>query len=619
MAKVFGPLTTSGGSGGGGGGGGGGPTLSNADPLALGTASSGTSNQASRADHVHPAGSGGGASLSDSDPQGPGTAASGTDTEASRSDHVHPLPTGAQLESALDTELGSTAWKGGDTVDDGGEQSTVIVSGVSTDVDGSGNQTASLADCNEDIHADELYEATIDQSGTNNNVTCVFSGAAVIALTQRYSSAPTDFTTGISVKTAGNVSNAAGFGHSNLQIWRHTDDDKLWVAFARYDASVTIRRIARGAGAANALASVTNPPTNVNTVGQITNVAGSLQIVQRRHGTNPTVLWQTYTDGTDVSTLWGASSGTYRWRGKHPRGSSVSSPAVGDVFITAEGHFEHYSTTGSVGWYHLDPPDDWIGIFFEEDLAEYQVTANEQVASWGETISQVTSYTAGTAERYVRKGVLADLPKNFLDLPDTPSSFGSADDQLKVNSSGDGLEFFTPSDQQQSDSGSGWVVHHPITATNSLTGNPHSELFNDGSIHWNDFTITSIAKDDLIQIEVYLNLQNRFDIPIIIGPGAIKQIGFTNGSSTTWTWVNNNDRIPAAYWSGQNDSTSEDREPVFLRPSFFQANARRQADMEAFFVFLLDSGTDNLTKIRIYYSGSINAYLERITIIQVAS
>ena len=554
--------------------------------------------------------------LADTTPRAPGTAAAGTATAAARGDHVHPLPTGAQLESAIDSELGSSAWKGGDTVVDGGEQSTVVAAGISATVN-NGNAQPVLADCSEDIKADELYEVTIAISGRATSIG-YFSGAAVVALTQRFSSAPdmNNPEAGISIKLSWNVQDANDYGHTGLNVWRHADDDKLWIAHGRSTGSVTIRRIARGAGAAAALAPVVSPAAEDGTVGQIVNVAGNLQIVKRRHGSDPTVLWQTYTPGTDVSTLWGESTGTYRWRGKHPRGSSVSSPAVGDVFVTAEGAFERYSTTGAVGWWHLDAPTGWLGVFATETNAEYQVTAVEDVAVWGSNIHRVTTFTAGTQERYVLRGLFADLPRTFLDLSDTPAAFGSAGDRIQVNTTGDGVEFFTPSSTQQV-SGERTEVRDLVTVPVGLSGNALSEQFTDGTLHWNAFVFTeAVPKVSIRLIEVHISIQSRFDVRFLVGPGDVRLIGGYDGA--TWPWTGQSDRIPCLYWSGENDSVSDKRDPVFTRPSFFQVNARRQNGLESLFLFLSGSG-DDLTGFRILYSGSITTQVVRATLTRAVS
>ena len=52
------------------------------------------------------------------------------------------------------------------------------------------------------------------------------------------------------------------------------------------------------------------------------------------------VTWDDYALLSDVSTLWGESAGTYRWRGEtYPSGAT--NPATGDVIKEPAGHFRH--------------------------------------------------------------------------------------------------------------------------------------------------------------------------------------------------------------------------------------------------------------------------------------
>ena len=82
------------------------PLMSDADPLAAGTAAAGTSALTSRSDHVHPPGSGEGAALSDELPVNIGPQSQqGDGAAASRDDHTHYLPHDATLKF-IDGALG---------------------------------------------------------------------------------------------------------------------------------------------------------------------------------------------------------------------------------------------------------------------------------------------------------------------------------------------------------------------------------------------------------------------------------------------------------------------------------------------------------------------------------
>ena len=88
-------------------GGGGATPLSDATPQAPGTASAGTSDDASRADHVHPAQSV--PQPSNAAPAAPGAAAQGSSTRYARQDHVHPAQSVPQPSNAAPVAPGTAA------------------------------------------------------------------------------------------------------------------------------------------------------------------------------------------------------------------------------------------------------------------------------------------------------------------------------------------------------------------------------------------------------------------------------------------------------------------------------------------------------------------------------
>lgn len=115
-----------------GGGTGGGASLSDDDPEALGAVDSGTSDEASRADHVHPPQTiPPGVDLSDDNPENLGTTGAGNSDEASRADHVHDMPSAVDVGAATAAQ-GATA----DTAVQPGDLATVATSGAYGDLTG---------------------------------------------------------------------------------------------------------------------------------------------------------------------------------------------------------------------------------------------------------------------------------------------------------------------------------------------------------------------------------------------------------------------------------------------------------------------------------------------------
>ena len=106
-----------------------------------------------------------------------------------------------------------------------------------------------------------------------------------------------------------------------------------------------------------------------------------------------TVAWQEYGLRSDVSALWGAVAGTYRWRGVRKITQGVSNAQDGDIIMTPGGGFRRIHNNSLIGFTH---PDDWIGSWEDEATAENHVTALDQVAEYNNHLWAVTTYVAGT-------------------------------------------------------------------------------------------------------------------------------------------------------------------------------------------------------------------------------
>ena len=114
------------------------------------------------------------------------------------------------------------------------------------------------------------------------------------------------------------------------------------------------------------------------------------------------VTWDDYALLSDVSTLWGESSGTYRWRGEtYPSG--VTNPATGDVIKEPAGHFRHRNSSNA--WVHLVDPADFIGDYNDETAANNHVTAVGQTSMYSHLLHQVATFTAGVAVYVWAKGL----------------------------------------------------------------------------------------------------------------------------------------------------------------------------------------------------------------------
>ena len=118
------------------------------------------------------------------------------------------------------------------------------------------------------------------------------------------------------------------------------------------------------------------------------------------------VTWTASGDGDDVSSLWGESNGTYRFRGITAT-SGVSSPQSGDVVLLPNGGFRH---RGATRWGHLSNPQGWVGGPYAGELeANSHATALNDVSGFDNSLQLVTAFTAGTIH-YQRFNVVAEVP-----------------------------------------------------------------------------------------------------------------------------------------------------------------------------------------------------------------
>ena len=122
----------------------------------------------------------------------------------------------------------------------------------------------------------------------------------------------------------------------------------------------------------------------------------------------------------------------------------------------------------------------------------------------------------------------------------------------------------------------------------------------------------AISKDDVRAVSIIVDIQTRFGIAIYLDRNMIDVMGYHSG---LFTWSNGSDRIPCAYWSGSNSST-DIRENWRHRPSFFQLDSRRNAEIPSIAVFLRDSG-DDLIGVSVVASSNIAMTLRSIEVIHI--
>ena len=147
-----------------------------------------------------------------------------------------------------------------------------------------------------------------------------------------------------------------------------------------------------GGGSGDALSSIDFPVPDSTNVYDVIDHLGHLY-QNHPEAIGVAVTWSASVDGDDVSSLWGESNGTYRFRGIEYV-SNVTSPQSGDVILLPTGGFRH---RGATRFSHLSNPIGWVGgPYADEDEANSHVTGTNDVSAYDNALQLVTAFTAGT-------------------------------------------------------------------------------------------------------------------------------------------------------------------------------------------------------------------------------
>ena len=163
--------------------------------------------------------------------------------------------------------------------------------------------------------------------------------------------------------------------------------------------------------------------------------------------------------------------------------------------------------------------------------------------------------------------------------------------------------------EQVAGAASALLRHNAIPSGDLALGlTPHSQQFT-GQVIWTYVAVSpAIDKDKIHWIEVIFRVNTRFSVRFRLSKTDIELIGYA--AAGTWTWTAGPTAIPAAYWAGTAMSDLDQEAPASL-PSFFQANTRRQSNVQQLFMFLNeDTSGDNLDSLVFVASCSIGMVLQ---------
>ena len=136
------------------------------------------------------------------------------------------------------------------------------------------------------------------------------------------------------------------------------------------------------------------PTPGEDLVGHIRNQSGHPFRCERRVHVDVTVTWTRYEPGDDISTLWGLDAGSRIFRGIHSNGNEIDTPLSTSVFVKPRGTFEQYSTAENTGWYWIAAPDGFQRVVNTRNEANHNVSANDQIWAWGDSLYVSSGYTA---------------------------------------------------------------------------------------------------------------------------------------------------------------------------------------------------------------------------------
>ena len=179
----------------------------------------------------------------------------------------------------------------------------------------------------------------------------------------------------------------------DIRVQRETDSSlNLWTEqgqLSPYAVKRVVGVTLAGADSADVLNATTPDaaPTDEE-LGKVRNTGTGLIIArQRNQGGSITVDWVEYELLDDISTFWGESAGTYRWRGRQSRGSDVVLPLTGDVYMSPLGVFFANNPAGSNrGWLHLGTPNHFELAVNSQDEAEHNVDDDGEIFQWGQSL-----------------------------------------------------------------------------------------------------------------------------------------------------------------------------------------------------------------------------------------
>lgn len=471
---------------------------------------------------------------------------------------------------------------------------------------GSGtNHVAGPITLTQDITDSQLWVIRVGSGVTNGVLTADRSEALTlsnsIANASRQSSAPSSNSVGR--PWSGRIQRAgdASFAHDNLYVWRHTDDDKIWVKTARGDEpalSITAYPLksgtseyARVEGAGIVLGGTTAGEASgavTDSGAVLLGYAANLTSLAIAHASNAVSLTLAYTtrapvaadrpDGIDfLGTRWLFAN-------------SVNTVATADTGVT---------TVTSVWSVPASIASDAAGV---EALRDANTTHTLYWLVGDADMARGARLPAAASDRTVNAVPTFDVTTRQWKLTDVVES---AESQM-----------------QEHDIGTYTRARYTIAEGSVLTVRPTDGNSYDGSVGsvapMNRYSSIAVLKTAIERIIVQVRVQNRFDVFLDIPREVIDATGYTTAEAWLDEWhAVNSGIIPAVFVEWLHSTGSQNRGMPLARPNYFHVNAARQADISSFLLFFRHhaANSEDISGIGILAMSNSSLHLVEATLV----
>ena len=123
--------------------------------------------------------------------------------------------------------------------------------------------------------------------------------------------------------------------------------------------------------------------------------------------------------------------------------------------------------------------------------------------------------------------------------------------------------------------------------------------------------LTAIDKDEFDRIEIGIEINSQFVVPLTITRAMLAQLTPTDDIIAPGPVQST--IVQGVYWSGRSAAGSDSREPLVILPTYGWIDARRQANRISFLVVLDDAGGDDYVQAYVGANSNVQIDVEYVT------